>query len=132
MHTPLSFTFTPFSEKPSFGSNATLRMPKGVVYVSTTEPFTETFVTAEYIVGEVGDQSFGPTTVIVCATSPLVPAPIGVAGAASRAISVPESSRMALVTETCWADEVSFWTETVNFTVALAGETCGVVTCVPV
>src|SRR3954465_14933567 len=132
MQTPLSSNFAPFSEKPVFASNAKVRMPNGVVYVSTTAPPTDTVVTTEYRVGDVVDQSFGLGTVTVCATSALFPVAIEVGGDMALPTSVPAASRTELAKVTDCSAAASFLMVTEMSTVALVDETCGVVTRVPV
>ena len=129
---PLSFIFVPLMLKPVAASNANVRMPRGDVYVSTTEPPAETVVTTEYIVGDEGDQSLGLDTVTVCATLEVAPAATEVAAEVAVPTSVPAASRTELVTETDAALAESFCTVTLMFTVALDAETVGVLTCVPV
>src|SRR5579859_7233880 len=122
----------PLSEKPLFASKVKLRMPNGVVYVSTTEPLTETVVTTEYIVGEVSDQIFGFVTVSVCDTLLLDPVATEAAGAAPCATCAPEASRTTLDSVTDCADPLSFWTVVVTLTVALVELMFDVATRVPV
>ena len=69
MQTPLSFVLVPFSENPVLASKAKVRIPNGVVYVSTTAPPTDTVVITVYRLGEVVDHSFGLGTITVCARS---------------------------------------------------------------
>ena len=129
---PFSFIFVPLMLKPVAAANANVRMPRGDVYVSTTEPPVDTVVTTEYMVGDAGDQSFGLETVVVWAASAVLPAATDVAAVVTVATSVPDASRTELVTETDAALAESFCTVTLMFTVALDAETVGVVTCVPV
>ena len=121
----------PFSENPEVAPKAKVRMPNGVVYVSTTVPPTETVVSTEYIVGEVSDHSSGFATVTVCVTVAVFPAATDVAGEEAAPTSVPVASPTELATVTDWAPVPSFWTVTEMFTPALVAETCGVVTAVP-
>ena len=128
----VSFTLLPFSENPS-ASKAMVRIPNGVVYVSTTEPPTETVVTTEYRFGDVGDQSFGLDDDHLCVTAPVFPAVTAVAAARSPSpTAAPEASRTVLASVTDWSVVASFWTVTPMLTVALVDDTCGVVTRVPV
>ena len=118
--------------KPLVALNAKVRMPNGVVYVSTTAPPTDTVVITEYMVGDVSDQSLGLATVTVCVTVAVFPAATEVAGEEAAPTPVPVASPTELATVTDWALVASFWTVTAMFTVALVLETCGVVTTAPV
>ena len=109
-----------------------IRIPNGVVYVSTTVPLTETVVMTEYIVGEESDQILGLVTVSVCVTSLADPAATDTGVAEPWATWPPDASRIELATVTDWADAPSFWTVVVTLTVALEAVMAGVVTRVPV
>ncbi|HZL18132.1 MAG TPA: hypothetical protein VFG23_10335, partial [Polyangia bacterium] len=124
----MSFTAAPLSVKPLVALKAKVRMPKGVVYVSTTVPPTDTVVITEYMLGEASDQILGVATVTVCVTVAVFPAATEVAGDEVAPTSVPVGSPTELATVTDWALDPSFWMVTAMFTVALVVETCGVVT----
>ena len=78
------------------------------------------------------DQSRGLGTFTLSATSAAFMALTVLAAAVAVATSFPAASRTELATITDWSIEVSFWTETVTFTVALVVEICDAVTRVPV
>ncbi len=99
--------------------------------MSTTAPPTETVVIAEYIVGDAGDHSLGLVRVTVWVTVAVFPAATEVAGDEAAPTPVPVASPIELATVTASALVVSFWTVTAMFSVALALETCGVVTTAP-
>ena len=132
LQVPLSFTAAPFSVKPLVLLKAKVRIPNGVVYVSTTLPPTDTVVITEYMFGDATDHSLGLDTVTVCVTVAVFPAATEVAGEDAAPTAVPLPSPTVLATVTDWALELSFWTVTAMFTVALELETVGVVTAVPV
>ena len=66
-----------------------------MVYVSTTAPATATVETAEYKVGDAGDQSAGFGTVTVRATSAVLPAGTGVAAKLVKASSLGAKTGLA-------------------------------------
>ena len=125
LHMPLSFILVPFSEKPVFASNAKVRMPNGVVYVSTTEPPTDTVVTTEYRVGDEGRPAAWDWTRSRCASRWRSSRRATVVAAeVALPTSVPAASRTELATVTDCSVVASFWTVTAMFTVALEAETC--------
>src|SRR3569832_465336 len=63
-----NFMAAPFSVNLLVALKANVRMPNGVVYVSTTPPPAEMVVTAEYIDGEATDHSLGLDTITVWVT----------------------------------------------------------------
>jgi hypothetical protein len=86
----------------------------------------------EYMFGDPTDHSLGLDTVTVCVTVAVFPAATEVAAEDAAPTEVPVGSPTVLATVTDWALELSFWTVTAMFTVALELETVGVVTAVPV
>ena len=105
------------------------------MYVSTTEPPTVTVVTIEYMLGDVGDQSFGLVTVMVWVTvavgcprrRPWSPPLDALGHLRSRASRI----ELATVAEASDGGRHSEGSPT-RFTVALVALTCGVETWVPV
>ncbi len=95
-------------------------------------PPTDTLVTTVYRLGDVVDHSFGLGTITVCAMSALFPAPMDVAGEVALPASAPAASCTELASVTDCSAAASFLTVTERFTVAIVGDTCGVVTRVPV